>query len=152
MTDEHLKTEMGKWGDVRAVVSDQKNQGLVTVNFYDLRCAKEALRDIQQQHLIKQQRMQQHFQFSQKQRGTPTSSNSRETMYSADERQDAANIFDMHTDCSGLSSNSPASAKGLIDGVVMWAQYTLPLGTAAGPDGMNQGTLVVFNLDINTTM
>lgn len=149
MTDEQLKIEMGEWGDVRIVVSDQKHQGLVTVNFFDLRCAKEALRDIQQQHLNKQQRMQQQFQLSQKQRGTPCSSSLREYTDAAYDRQDAAKHSDLHTECIGSSS---ISGKGLINGVVMWAQYTLPIGAAAGPDGMNQGTLVVFNLDVDTTM
>ncbi|KAG0610883.1 hypothetical protein M758_7G099100 [Ceratodon purpureus] len=153
MTDEQLKIEMGKWGDVRTVVSDQKHQGLVTVNFYDLRCAKDALRDIQQQHLNKQQRMQQQYQLSQKQRGGASSSSSREHSDMAYERQDSAKHSDLISDHNiGSSSISSSPGKGLINGVVMWAQYTLPIGAAAGPDGMNQGTLVVFNLDVDTTM
>lgn len=153
MTDEQLKIEMGKWGDVRTVVSDQKHQGLVTVNFYDLRCAKDALRDIQQQHLNKQQRMQQQYQLSQKQRGAASSSSLREHSDMAYERQDSAKHSDLLPDHNiGSSSISSTPGKGLINGVVMWAQYTLPIGAAAGPDGMNQGTLVVFNLDVDTTM
>jgi uncharacterized protein YeaC (DUF1315 family) len=157
MTDDQLKIEMGKWGDVRTVVSDQKTQGLVTVNFYDLRCAKDALRDIQQQHLNKQQRMQQQFQLSQKQRGAASSSSgssSRDHLDMAHERQDSAkHSSDLLPDHNiGSFSISATPGKGLIGGVVMWAQYTLPIGAAAGPDGMNQGTLVVFNLDVDTTM
>lgn len=153
MTDEQLKVEMGKWGDVRTVVSDLKNSGLVTVNFYDLRCAKDALRDIQQQHLCKQQRMQQQYQLSQKQRGAASSSSSRDHLDMAYERQDSGKHSDVLAEHNiGSSSISAAPGKGLISGVVMWAQYTLPIGAAAGPDGMNQGTLVVFNLDVDTTM
>ena len=151
MTDEQLKNEMQKWGDVRTVVVGP--QGAVTVNFYDLRCAKDALRDIQQQHLNKQQRMQQQFQLSQKQRSAAGGSSSREHLDTAHERQDSAKHPDLFPDHNvGSSSISSTSGKGLINGVVMWAQYTLPIGAAAGPDGMNQGTLVVFNLDVDTTM
>ncbi|XP_024383881.1 protein MEI2-like 5 isoform X2 [Physcomitrium patens] len=153
LSDEQLKVEMGKWGDVRTIVSDRKLvEGLVTVNFYDLRCAKDALRDIQQQHLNKQHRMQQQYQLSQKQRGVNSSSSSRENADMAFERQDAVKHPELLPESTGSSSMPSHSAKGLVCGIVMWAQYTLPIGAAAGPDGLNQGTLVVFNLDVDTTM
>lgn len=152
VSDDELKTEMAKWGDVRTIVSDRKpTEGLVTVNFYDLRCAKEALRDIQQQHLNKQHRMQQQYQCSQKQR-EGSSNNSRENVETAFDRQDGGKRPDLVPDSTSSSSTSANSGRGLVCGVVMWAQYTLPIGAAAGPDGLNQGTLVVFNLDVDTTM
>nr|XP_024397185.1 protein terminal ear1-like isoform X2 [Physcomitrium patens]XP_024397186.1 protein terminal ear1-like isoform X2 [Physcomitrium patens]PNR39818.1 hypothetical protein PHYPA_020098 [Physcomitrium patens] len=152
VSDDQLKAEMGKWGDVRTIVSDRKlTEGLVTVNFYDLRCAKEALRDIQQQHLNKQHRMQQQYQFSQKLR-EGSSNSSRDHVEMAYERQDGGKRPDLLPDSISSSSTPTNSGKGLVCGVVMWAQYTLPIGAAAGPDSLNQGTLVVFNLDVDTTM
>ena len=50
----------------------------------------------------------------------------------------------------GQSSGTPISAKGLIGGSVVWAQYTTPFTYQA--DSLNQGTLVVFNLDSNISM
>ncbi|TKY60212.1 terminal ear1 [Spatholobus suberectus] len=40
----------------------------------------------------------------------------------------------------------PSPARGLLAGGTMWAQYTLPSRDAV-PEGHNQGTVVVFNLD-----
>ncbi|CAM6008604.1 unnamed protein product [Sphagnum balticum] len=111
--DEHqLKKEMEEWGPVRALGMERQHEGLVTVHYYDLRHTKEALGDIQQQHLWHQQRMQRRFQ--RQRSGGP---------------------------------HLQATTRGLIAGKVMWAQYTSPSGAFAGPDALNQGTLVVFNLD-----
>uniref|UniRef100_A0A6N2N2Z7 RRM domain-containing protein n=1 Tax=Salix viminalis TaxID=40686 RepID=A0A6N2N2Z7_SALVM len=44
----------------------------------------------------------------------------------------------------------PPPARGLIAGCVVWAQFILP-SCKAVPDGLNQGTLVVFNLDPNVS-
>ncbi|KAF9673392.1 hypothetical protein SADUNF_Sadunf10G0019300 [Salix dunnii] len=50
--------------------------------------------------------------------------------------------------CESLSMNiaPPPPARGLIAGCVVWAQFIIP-SCKAVPDGQNQGTLVVFNLD-----
>lgn len=186
MDDVQLKTEMEQWGPVRAIGSERRNEGLVTVHYYDLRHAKDALRDIQQQHLNKQQRMQYQFQQSQKHQqqqqrgggggggGACSSREQQHTDLQAFERQDAGKHLDTNsnvlvdsnivvggsssssssstTTTSCTSSTTSSSTRGLIGGTVMWAQYTVPVGAAAGPDGLNQGTLVVFNLDVETTM
>ncbi len=44
------------------------------------------------------------------------------------------------------------TTRGLIAGKVMWAQYTVAVGAGAGADGLNQGTLVVFNLDAEMSL
>lgn len=145
LDDVQLKKEMEQWGPVRAMGFERRLEGLVTVHYYDLRHAKEALRDIQQQHLWKQQRMQQHFQLSQKQqRG---GGNPRVHSDSVYHRQDSGKHSELVLDSREVASSS--STRGLVGGVVMWAQYTVPVGTAVGPDGQNQGTLVVFNLEVD---
>ncbi|KAJ8569711.1 hypothetical protein K7X08_006288 [Anisodus acutangulus] len=44
----------------------------------------------------------------------------------------------------------PPPARGLIAGRAVWAQFTFPV-TSGLPDGNNQGTLVIFNLDPQTS-
>ncbi|CAM6026231.1 unnamed protein product [Sphagnum balticum] len=125
--DEHqLKQEMELWGPVRAMGMERIKEGLVIVHYYDLRHTKEALADIQQQHLWYQQRMQRQLQRQQQH----------------------------HCSAAGSSSSLPmtTTTRGLIAGKVMWAQYTVAVGAAAGADGLNQGTLVVFNLDAEMSL
>ncbi|XP_010682354.2 protein terminal ear1 [Beta vulgaris subsp. vulgaris] len=45
---------------------------------------------------------------------------------------------------------NPPPAPGLIAGRPLWAQFTIP-STTAFPDGHNQGTLVIFNLNPNVS-
>ncbi|KAL8161671.1 hypothetical protein V2J09_013160 [Rumex salicifolius] len=47
---------------------------------------------------------------------------------------------------AGAPPPLPPPAKGLVSGRVVWAQFVVPAFNAF-PDGHNQGTLVVFNLD-----
>ncbi|CAM6087143.1 unnamed protein product [Calypogeia fissa] len=141
LTDYALKQELEQWGLVRALGLERRHEGLVTTHYYDLRHSKEALRDIQQQHLLQQQRMQQKFQQQmQRQRSSGH-------VQSADilelEKQD---VF---KDPSRDEDVVAPPARGLIGGKAVWAQYTVPVGTAAGLDSHNQGTLVVFNLDVD---
>ncbi|KAI7748883.1 hypothetical protein M8C21_032804, partial [Ambrosia artemisiifolia] len=49
-----------------------------------------------------------------------------------------------------LSVPVPPPAPGLIDGCAVWAQFTFPVAGEL-PDGYNQGTLVVFNLNSDVT-
>ncbi|CAK9269488.1 unnamed protein product [Sphagnum jensenii] len=138
--DEHqLKKEMEEWGPVRALGMERQHEGLVTVHYYDLRHTKEALGDIQQQHLWHQQRMQRRFQ--RQRSGGPHLHG--ESGY---DRQDRGKHADRALDEAACDLGL-ATTRGLIAGKVMWAQYTSPSGAFAGPDALNQGTLVVFNLD-----
>ncbi|KAG9148917.1 hypothetical protein Leryth_022074 [Lithospermum erythrorhizon] len=50
------------------------------------------------------------------------------------------------SNCCPLSPPPPPAARGLVSGRVVWAQFTFPLISKI-PDGTNQGTLVIFNLD-----
>ncbi|KAL3701746.1 hypothetical protein R1sor_019768 [Riccia sorocarpa] len=141
LPEHQLRHELDQWGTVRALGLDRRQEGLVTVHYYDLRHAKEALRDVQQQHLLQQQRMQEKFQQMHKQRSGGGSHmhnelelDTKQEGFKEGQRDDAA--------------NPPAvPPRGLIGGKAVWAQYTVPVGNAAGPDSHNQGTLVVFNLD-----
>ncbi|OAE18552.1 hypothetical protein AXG93_1923s1080 [Marchantia polymorpha subsp. ruderalis] len=139
LPDMKLRHELEQWGLVRALGLERRQEGQVTVHYYDLRHAKEALRDVQQQHLLQQQRMQQKFQQLQKQR--PGVVHMPNNDLELDKQQDVYNDGQRDED-----SAQPA-ARGLIGGKAVWAQYAGPLGSPAGPDHHNQGTLVVFNLD-----
>ena len=139
LSDYALKQELEQWGLVRALGLERRHEGLVTTHYYDLRHSKEALRDIQQQHLLQQQRMQQKFQLQmQRQRSSGHVQIDNLDLEKHDTFKDSSRDDDI----------SPR-AKGLIGGKAVWAQYTVPVGTAAGPDSHNQGTLVVFNLDVD---
>lgn len=116
ISDAVLRRDLSAWGPIREVDFFNRQQGLVTVHYYDLRHAKAALTDIQEQHMMHQRKMRNYFRFPHE----------------------------------GLLSGAPISAKGLIGGSVVWAQYTTPF--THQPDGLNQGTLVVFNLDSDISM
>ncbi|KAI3787267.1 hypothetical protein L1987_41617 [Smallanthus sonchifolius] len=51
---------------------------------------------------------------------------------------------------SYLTPPLPPPAPGLVAGRAVWAQFTYPVG-AGFPDGNNQGTLVIFNLNSDVT-
>lgn len=126
-----LRDELSQWGPVRALGLERKPEGLVMVNYFDLRHAKEALHEIQQHHLKHQREMQDMLQQgpSAEKGRRPRSQKGRT---SGDEGEDLG-----------------GRGRGMISGRAVWAQYTLPVGAAAGPDAHNQGTLVVFNLDLD---
>ncbi|XP_076889946.1 protein terminal ear1 homolog [Bidens hawaiensis] len=118
-----VRRDLEFFGDVRAVQMDRVRDGIVTVHFYDLRQAVQALHEIQQQHMQQQYRLKKHFE-----------------------------------NCFGNSYLSPPPpllplpppAAGLVSGRAVWAQFSFPV--AGGfPDGNNQGTLVVFNLNPDVT-
>ncbi|XP_074309977.1 protein terminal ear1 homolog [Silene latifolia] len=44
----------------------------------------------------------------------------------------------------------PPPGPGIVSGRVVWAHFTIPV-TNAFPDGLNQGTIVIFNLDPNVS-
>lgn len=50
----------------------------------------------------------------------------------------------------GQTSGTPISAKGLIGVSIVWDQYTTPF--TYQDDSLDQGTLVVFNLNSNISM
>ncbi|XP_023745257.1 protein terminal ear1 homolog [Lactuca sativa] len=110
-----VRRELEVFGDVRAVQMERLRDGIVTVHFYDLRQATEALNKIQEQHMQQQCRLRKHFE---------------------------GLMFLAPTNPPPL----PPPARGLISGRAIWAQFTFPV-TAGLPDGYNQGTVVILNLD-----
>ncbi|KAI3497652.1 hypothetical protein L1887_33106 [Cichorium endivia] len=109
-----VRRELEVFGDVRAVQMERLRDGIVTVHFYDLRQATDALNEIQEQHMQQQCRLRKHFE----------------------------GLMLYPTNPPPL----PPPARGLVSGRAIWAQFTFPV-TAGLPDGYNQGTVVILNLD-----
>ncbi|XP_024960902.1 protein terminal ear1 [Cynara cardunculus var. scolymus] len=123
VSESTVRRELEVFGDVRAVQMERLRDGIVTVHFYDLRQAAEALKEIQEQHMQQQFRLRKHFD------GIMLSS-----------PVNPPEPYIHH------SPPLPPPAHGLLSGRAIWAQFTFPV--AAGlPDGYNQGTVVIFNLD-----
>ncbi|KAK1408703.1 hypothetical protein QVD17_40701 [Tagetes erecta] len=123
-----LRRDLELFGDVRAVQMDRIRDGLVTVHFYDLRQATEALHEIQHQHMQQQYRLRKHF----------------ESISFSPE------IHFHHPNMLSFSPPLPPPAPGLVAGRAVWAQFAFPV-TVGFPDGNNQGSLVVFNLNSDVT-
>ncbi|PWA44346.1 Nucleotide-binding, alpha-beta plait [Artemisia annua] len=113
-----IRRDLELFGDVRAVQMERIRDGIVTVHFYDLRQCKKALQVIQEQHMQQQSRLRKHFEMM--------------------------NIG-VYTSAS-CPPPAPPPAPGLVAGRAVWAQFCFPV-PAGLPDGYNQGTIVVFNLD-----
>ncbi|KAL6969351.1 hypothetical protein U1Q18_029067 [Sarracenia purpurea var. burkii] len=126
VSESEVRRELEVFGDVRAVQMERVRDGIVTVHFYDLRNAQAALVEIRQQHMHQQSRLRKHF--------------------------DALLAQNSVYELQNLVAPLPPPAPGLIAGHAVWAQFSIP-ATAVLPDGHNQGTLVVFNLDseVSTT-
>ena len=115
-----VRRELEAFGEVRAIEMERIQEGIVTVHFYDLRHADKALREIRDQHMQHQARLRNHYCTS-------------------------------ATTGSFLGTNSGThvdnfGARGLIAGRPVWAHFVIPFAHAV-PDGHNQGTIVIFNLD-----
>ncbi|KAK4429734.1 protein terminal ear1 [Sesamum alatum] len=119
VSESTVRRELEVFGDVRAVQMERRREGLVTVHFYDVRDSQAALMAIQEQHMQQQFRLGRHYD--------AVLNNSMPLMAVA-------------------PPPPPQAARGLISGRVVWAQFTTPV-TSGLPDGNNQGTLVIFNLN-----
>ncbi|XP_010250941.1 PREDICTED: protein terminal ear1 [Nelumbo nucifera] len=115
-----LRREVEVFGVVRAVQMERLQEGIVTVHFYDSRHAQAAMMEIREQHMQQQSRLRQYYNSLLNQ--------------------------NLWIDVENSAAPMPPPARGLIAGRAVWAQFTVPTPTI-GPDGQNQGTLVVFNLD-----
>ncbi|PPD71481.1 hypothetical protein GOBAR_DD31621 [Gossypium barbadense] len=118
VSESKVRKELEVFGEVRGVQMERVREGIVTVHFYDLRYAEKALKEIREQHMQEQARVR-------------------------DQYTAAA------TGCEPGVSNACVplpSARGLIAGRPVWAHFTIPASNAV-PEGNNQGTVVVFNLD-----
>ncbi|OVA20537.1 RNA recognition motif domain [Macleaya cordata] len=124
VTEAIVRRDMEVFGEVRAVQMERLQDGIVTVHFYDLRHAQVAMKEIQEQHMQQQIRSRQHYNAL--------------LMGNNWENSDQVLPF--------LQLPPLMGHRGLIEGRVVWAQFTLP-AIVPGHVGRNQGTLVVFNLD-----
>ncbi|XP_031477251.1 protein terminal ear1 [Nymphaea colorata] len=124
-----LLRELELFGPVRGLEMENIEQGLVVVHFYDVRHSQRALAEIQEQHMMQQSRLAQH--------------------YTALMR--AGEVVLPPPPPPPLPP--PLHSRGLIGGCAVWAQYSsapMRVSKYAGGgllDAHNQGTLVVFNLD-----
>ncbi|KAK4264984.1 hypothetical protein QN277_026095 [Acacia crassicarpa] len=118
-----LRRELEVFGDVRGVQMERVREGIVTVHFYDLRNAETALMAIRKQHMQHQTRLRNFYSSVLKSR------------HSA-----------LELDCYSVTAPLPPPARGLVAGRPVWAQYIAPAPNAV-PQGQNQGTIVIFNLD-----
>ncbi|XP_054807104.1 protein terminal ear1 [Prosopis cineraria] len=121
VSESMLRRELEVFGDVRGVQMERVREGIVTVHFYDLRHAETALMAIRRQHMQQQTRLRNFYSSALK------SSNSA-----------------LESDC--YAPPLPPPARGLVGGRAVWAQYIVPPYNAV-PQGQNQGTIVIFNLD-----
>ncbi|KAH1098199.1 hypothetical protein J1N35_015120 [Gossypium stocksii] len=118
VSESKVRKELEVLGEVRGVQMERVREGIVTVHFYDLRHAEKALKEIREQHMQEQARIR-------------------------DQYTAAATGYEpgVSNACVPLPS-----ARGLIAGRPVWAHFTIPASNAV-PEGNNQGTVVVFNLD-----
>ncbi|KAK8657371.1 hypothetical protein V6N13_035612 [Hibiscus sabdariffa] len=121
VSESGVRDELEMFGEVRAVQMERAGEGIVTVHFYDLRHAERALKEIRNQHM--QQQKQQQFMAA-----------------------GAAATAGHEPGESDACAPLPRPERGLISGRTVWAHFIVPASHAL-PDGNNQGTVVVFNLD-----
>ena len=119
VSESKVRKELEVFGEVRGVQMERVREGIVTVHFYDLRHAERALKEIREQHMQQQTRVRNQY--------VATSVGCEPGEINA---------------CAPL----PPPAVGLIAGRAVWAHFIIPASNAV-PDGNNQGTVVVFNLD-----
>lgn len=118
VSESTVRRELEVFGDVRSVQMERRREGLVTVHFYDVRASEDALVAIQEQHMQQQFRLGRHYE---------------------------AVLCNAAPFMAVAPPLPPQTARGLISGRVLWAQFVTPVTTGL-PDGNNQGTLVIFNL------
>ncbi|XP_057542362.1 protein terminal ear1 homolog [Amaranthus tricolor] len=120
-----IRRELEIFGDVRAVQMERVSEGIVTVHFYDLRVAHAALDSVREQHMQHQNRLR--------------------IYYSSILAPNNTGPIPGLEVLAGPPPPPPPSP-GLIAGRPVWAQFCIP-ATNAFPDGQNQGTIVIFNLN-----
>ncbi|RZC92408.1 hypothetical protein C5167_004242 [Papaver somniferum] len=129
--------DMEVFGEVRAIQMERlHSDGIVTVHFYDLRHAQLAMKEIQEQHMQHQIRSRQHYNL---------------LMGATNSNSQLHNQHSHHYQQQILSQPAPSSYRGLVAGRVVWAQFTVPV-KLLGLGGLNQGTIVVFNLDSSVSL
>ncbi|XP_015894490.3 protein terminal ear1 [Ziziphus jujuba] len=127
LSETMIRKELECFGEVRGVQMEKVCDGMATVHFYDLRHAEIALREIRDQHMQQQTRLRNHYA----------------ALFMHNSPSDDHNF-------TAVSLPMPPPARGLIAGCAVWAQFVIPASNAV-PDGHNQGTIVIFNLDSEVT-
>ncbi|KAK9104285.1 hypothetical protein Scep_021129 [Stephania cephalantha] len=115
--EEGVRRELEVFGEVRGVEMGRLAEGIVAVQFYDIRGAEAAVAVIQERHMEEQSRLrQQHY-------------------------------------CGVVMPPVPVVGPGFVAGRAVWAYFVMPeTAPVPVPDGFNQGTIVVFNLDANVSV
>ncbi|GAY43953.1 hypothetical protein CUMW_078560 [Citrus unshiu] len=139
-----VRRDLEVFGEVRGVQMERLMEGIVTVHFYDLRHAEMAFKEIREQHM----------QLQQQSYGLKNPYSSGLMLMNNDNNNNnlATGCYDNQVVAESLMiMNSyapvlPPPARGLVAGRPVWAQFIVPTCNAV-PDGNNQGTIVVFNLD-----
>ncbi|KAI5078418.1 hypothetical protein GOP47_0006089 [Adiantum capillus-veneris] len=123
ISETQLREELECWGAIRGIQTDAYPQGLqVMVQFFDLRAARQALRDMQNFYMAHQH--QQLYSAG---------------MIQSDKRRLAEEGHALH------------GRKGVLCGCIVSAQYIGSWGMAV-PEAHNQGTLVLFNVGADVNM
>ncbi|XP_020539261.1 protein terminal ear1 isoform X2 [Jatropha curcas] len=125
VSESMIRRELEVFGEVRGVQMERICDGIVTVHFYDLRHAEQALKEVREQHMHQQTRIRNLFATLEQSPGFLGPG-------------------------ENLLAPPPPAARGLIAGCAVWAQFIIPPCNTV-PDGHNQGTIVVFNLDPNVS-
>ena len=119
-----VRRELEAFGEVRSVQTERVCDGIVAVSFYDLRHAQAGLTEIREQHMQQQSRLRKHY--------------------------DSLLTQNLASQVESLPTPQPPPARGHIAGRAVWAQFMMPT-TGSSPDGHNQGTIVIFNLDLEVS-
>ncbi|KAK1411894.1 hypothetical protein QVD17_32739 [Tagetes erecta] len=98
MTEATVRRDLEVFGDIRSVEMDRVWEGLVTIHFYDLEHATDALHRIQGQHIQQQQRVREQLSVP------------------------GNNYYNFYYN---LTSPAQSMTLGLLDGHAIWAQFIL---------------------------
>ncbi|KAG5520743.1 hypothetical protein RHGRI_033355 [Rhododendron griersonianum] len=132
VSESDVRRDLEIFGDVRAVQMERVRDGIVTVHFYDVRSSQRAAAEIRGQHMRQQGRLR--------------------VYYDAVLARNSSGEFGGGGEVWGPVPVAAPVGPGVVGGHAVWAQFKVPVGVGGVPDGVNQGTIVVFNLDegVNT--
>ena len=145
------------WGAIRSLQFERASEGIILVQFFDLRSAKQALKDMQSKHLLRQQRFRiNHEEISSKLHSSAAmAANAASSSSGTKENPNLCMNPILHGIWTAEQEESSCAAqegsKGLICGHVVWAQYIAPWNMPV-EDAHNQGTLVLFNVGSDISM
>ncbi|XP_058194210.1 protein terminal ear1-like [Rhododendron vialii] len=132
VSESDVRRDLEIFGDVRAVQMERVRDGIVTVHFYDVRSSQRSAAEIRGQHMRQQGRLR--------------------VYYDAVLARNSSGEFGGGGEVWEPVPVAAPVGPGVVGGHAVWAQFKVPVGVGGVPDGVNQGTIVVFNLDegVNT--